>query len=368
MWNTRWPVGVAALLLSPAGLTAADPAPSRDELLRIAVDQLVKAQAEDGSWSYEGVYRVGGDIPVGYRIGGTAVVAGALLHAAPDHPAATAAVARATPFILKQLDDPRMAPSTREGYDVRVWGHGTALEYFCHLRAAKAAGADARAVDAWVPKLVAALVTEEIGGGGWNYATRQRHASFLTAPVAQALLLARGQGEAVPDAVLDRARRALEKSRADDGAFAYSGPAAGGKTRDKLPGSAARAAACEVTLILLGGGSADAVRASLGSFHANWDELKKRYQQTGTHVGPYSIAPYYFYYGHRYAAQAIQLLPEADRARERDRLLEVILRTRQNDGTWNDRVFDRSKGYGTAVVVLALLGDKAPLPPKYQPK
>jgi hypothetical protein len=186
--------------------------------------------------------------------------------------------------------------------------------------------------------------------------------------VAQTLLLARGQKERVPDEVLERARKALEKSRATDGAFAYSGPAVDGKTRDKVPGAAARAAACEVTLILLGGGSEDAVRASLGYFHDNWEELKKRHQQKGTHVGPYSIAPYYFYYGHRCAAQAIQMLPEKDRARERDKLLEVILRTREADGTWNDRVFDRSKGYGTAVVVLALLGDKCPLPPRYEKK
>jgi hypothetical protein len=371
MWSTPWRVGYAALLVVLAVLAlpaADDPAPSRDELLKNAAEQLVKMQEQDGSWAYEGVYRVGGEIPVGYRIGGTAIVAGALLHAVPDDPAAKAAIAKAVPFILKQLEDPRMTPSTREGYDVRVWGHGTALEFFCHLRSAKATGEHAKAIDAWVPKLVETLVSEEINGGGWNYATRQRQASFVTAPIAQALLLARGQGENVPAEVLDRAREALEKSRATDGAFAYSGPAANGKTRDKVPGSAARAAACEVTLVLLGGGSNDAIRASLDIFHDNWDELKKRYQQTGTHVGPYSIAPYYFYYGHRYAAQAIQLLPEKDRAKERDRLLVVILRTREKDGTWNDRVFARSRGYGTAVVVLALLGDKTPLPPKYQSK
>ena len=107
------------------------------------------------------------------------------------------------------------------------------------------------------------------------------------------------------------------------------------------------------------------MRAALNAFHTNWDELKKRHQQTGTHVAPYNIAPYYFYYGHRYAAQAIEMLPEAERAAERDRLLEVVLRTRAADGTWNDRVFPRSANYGTSMIVLALLGDQTPLPPKY---
>ena len=57
------------------------------------------------------------------------------------------------------------------------------------------------------------------------------------------------------------------------------------------------------------------------------------------------------------------MLPEADRAKERERLLQVILKTRDADGTWNDRVFDPSRAYGTAMIVLALLGDRAPLPP-----
>ena len=133
-------------------------------------------------------------------------------------------------------------------------------------------------------------------------------------------------------------------------------------------GSSARSAVCETTLILLGGGSPAAVRGALDAFHTHWEELNKRHQKTGTHEGPYRIAPYYFYYGHRFAAQAIQFLPEADRPAARDRLLETILRTRDADGTWNDSVFPRSRAYGTAMVVLALLGDQAPLPPRFQPR
>ena len=62
------------------------------------------------------------------------------------------------------------------------------------------------------------------------------------------------------------------------------------------------------------------------------------------------------------------MLPEKNRAKERERLLETILKTRDDDGTWNDRVFARSRNYGTAMIVLALLGDQAPLPPKFEKK
>ncbi len=56
------------------------------------------------------------------------------------------------------------------------------------------------------------------------------------------------------------------------------------------------------------------------------------------------------------------MLPPEERANARARLLELILKTRDADGTWNDRVFPRSRGYCSAMVVLALLGDQAPLP------
>jgi hypothetical protein len=353
-------------VLAAAPADEKPPAPA--DLIQKAVGELVKMQEEGGQWPYEGVYRVGGKIPVGYRVGGTALVADTLLHAAPTDRAAREAIDKGLAFVLKELDDPLMVPSTKDAYDVRVWGHACALEFLCHVRAARAAGEHAKAVDSWIAKLVETLVTEEIEGGGWNYASRQRPASFVTAPVTQALLIARGQGEKVPDAVLDRARKSLESARTNDGAFVYSG-ATRGKEGDILPGSAARSAVCETTLLLLGGGSTDAVKAALDAFHTHWDELEKRRKKTGTHEGKYSIAPYYFYYGHRYAAQAIEVLPEKSRAAERERLLKVILKTRDEDGTWNDRVFPRSRNYGSAMVVLALLADKAPpLPPKYQKK
>lgn len=339
---------------------------TRPELLATAISQLVNIQESGGQWPYEGVYRVAGQIPVGYRIGGTSIVADTLMHAAPDNKDAQAAVAKALAFVLKELDDPLMAPSTKDVYDVRVWGHGCALEFLCHVRAAKNAGEQAKAVEAWIPKLIETLATEEIPGGGWNYANHRQHASFVTAPVVQALLVARAQGEKVPNDVLARARKALESSRTSDGAFVYSGTNERTRASDQLPGSSARSHVCETTLVLLGGGSIDAVQAALQAFHKHWDDLKKRHQQPGTHVAPYMIAPYYFYYGHRYAAQAIEMLPESARTMERDRLLNVVLRTREPDGTWNDRVFPRSKNYGTAMIVLTLLGDKVPLPPKYQ--
>lgn len=344
----------------------AEPMPSRSELLSESIDRLVRMQEPGGQWPYEGVYRVNREIPVGYRIGGTALVAGTLMHAAPNDPKVQEAVKKGIAFVVKELDHPLMKPSTDDKYDVRVWGHSCALDFLCQVRAAKNAGEHASDVNKWIPKLVETLIIEELPGGGWNYANRRQPASFVTAPVVQSLLAARALGEKVPDELLIRARKSLEKNRTAENAFAYSGPGDRGSAGDKPAGSAARSAVCETTLVLLGGGSIGAVRGALNAFHEHWDELKKRHQQTGTHVPPFSIAPYYFYYGHRYAAQAIEMLPESERAAERERLLKTVIKTRDADGTWNDRIFPRSRNYGTAMIVLTLLADKTPLPAKFE--
>jgi hypothetical protein len=335
-----------------------------DDLLAESVKALVKIQEEGGQWPYEGVVRVKGEIPIGYRVGGTSIVASTLLYAAPMDKDAQAAVAKALTFVLKELEDPLMAPSTKEAYDVRVWGHGYALEFLCYLRALKLTGERTKDIDSWIKKLVETLITEEIPGGGWNYANRRQQASFTTAPIVQSLLLAKAQGEVVPAEIFERARKALEKGRFDSGSFAYSGPAkepAG--AINKLPGSVARSPVCETTLILLGGGKLEEVKKSIDAFHTHWEELEKRRQKPGTHVGDYKIAPYFFYYGHRYCAQAIQMLPEKERTAERERLMKWVMQVRDKDGLWNDRVFERSRNYGTAMVVTIMLNDKAPMPP-----
>ncbi len=351
-----------------AGTRADGPAVNPATLVARAVKELVPLQEADGDWPYEGVYRVRGEIPIGYRIGGTALVSQALLYGAPPTDKnVTAAMKRGLDFMFAGLADSRMAPSTRDAYDVRVWGQCCALEYLCRLRAAKRWFDRREKVDSWIRKLTAALIEEELPHGGWNYASRRAHAPFVTAPVVQALLWAKAQGEMVPDEVLDRARDVLLTSRTSDGGFTYSGVLtlkAAPNSRARVPGSIGRAPLCETTLVMLGAGSPDAVAVALDAFHKHWDELEKRRKQHGTHAPPYGIAPYYFFFAHRYAGQAITFLPQSRQSSERERLLALLLRTRDDDGTWNDRVFPRSRNFGTAMAVLTLLGDRIPSPPR----
>jgi len=371
---------LALLFVLLSNLTAAPEGkklPTPQDLVRDSVRELLKLQEDGGQWPYEcSIDRDEEEddaIPIPFRVACTSIVAQTLLFAAPDDSKVQAAVQRALTFVLEQLDHPKMELSTEEQTpDFRVWGQGYALEFLCHARACKILGTHAKEVQEWIPRLVQALVEEEIPDGGWSYFDRNHSITCTIPPITQALLLARSQGEKVPDEIFQHVRTLLERFRTEEGGYLY--PSIGNDYRDdekpepdnaaSLPGSAGRAGACEATLFLLGGSSIEAVRFSLANFFENSDQLEERRQQSGTHEGDHAIAPYYFYYSHRYTAQTIQMLPQKDRAKERERLLEIILKTRDEDGTWNDRDTTRARYFGTAMVVLALLGDKAPLPPK----
>ncbi len=260
-----------------------------------------------------------------------------------------------------------MEPSTEDAYDVRVWGHIYALDFFCRLKTADRLPDQTEQLEEKIDWLLAALLEEELSEGGWNYANRRAHAGFVSAPALQALLWAKSTGRSVPEEVFQRGREAMLASRNEEGAFRYSGEERERRPTE-LPGSVARSAACETTLALLGDTQRnELINAAISAFHTHWDELEKRRQKTGTHEGPYQIAPYYFYYGHRYAGQAIALLPEKDRETAYARLAQTLLKTKEDDDTWNDRVFDRSRAFGTAFSVMALLGDRVPLPPAEKP-
>ena len=391
----------ALLLLAPASLAAGafeDEAAAPVRLERVdsehrlaaarrGVELLLAMQesldgAEDAvraEWPYEGVYRVGGKIPIGYRIGGTSIAALSLL-AVPDEAFALGsdgeklsaerdlAIGRALTFVLEALGDSRMRPAAEFGYDVRGWGHAYALSFLLRLRELGAVPAELEAdVDARVRWLVDALVTSEIPErGGWNYSRgeRPRASPFMTAPTLQALFEARRQGEAVDAAVIDRALDSLEAARySKSGAFQYS--AGGGKRGDgsaELPGAIGRMVAGETTLLLAGRGSVDRVRVAVGAFFEHWDQLEARRRKNGTHEPPYGVAPYYFCYAHWYAAQAIERLPEAERDEARVRLYALFERVREPSGGWNDRVFPRSENFGTATTLLALLQRELPEP------
>lgn len=388
--RVRLPILLGLTILQFPGLTFAQqdeptapvarPAPA-DLLARAeaaiprCVEYLLSVQeGEDkAEWPYEGVYRVGGRIPVGYRIGGTSIVSVALIRAPgfETDAARRDAIARATKFVIETLDDPLMKPDYDGGYDVRGWGYTYALDLLLTLKSAgadQAVAEEARAkIDDKIRWCIDAIQRTEIARvGGWNYAraTGKDKVSppspFMTGPTVQSLFEARRQGFAVDAAVVERGLAALERGRSPSGSISYSGDAA--RRPEPVPGSVGRMLVSELTLLRAGRSDVSRVRGALDAFLVHWDWLDARRAKTGTHTGPYAIAPYYFYYAHLQAAEAIETLPKGDRAEYRRKLYEKLFSVQLDNGSWNDRVFERTANYGTAQALLCMLAPTLPKP------
>lgn len=346
-------------------------------LLLAQQESLEPAGATKDEWPYEGVYRaqeIRGKppvIPLGYRVGGTSIAAIALIEASGAKPRqdVRAALERALGFVLAKLDDPFLDEQFLHGYDVRGWGHAYGLAFLLRLREAGLVPEErGKSVDAAIHALVARLARTAIQEpGGWNYARGQdpAHAApstFMTAPTLQILFEAARAGEEVERGVVEKALAALESARIESsGAFQYGADPAHqtGKGFEDVPGAIGRTPVCEVTLYLAGRGSVERIRSALEAFFAHWEWLEARRRHDQTHLPPYMIAPYYFFYAHRYAAQAIECLPEAERAGFRERLVKLLWAVREADGGWNDRVFPRSENFGTAMTLLALAAPRS---------
>ncbi|MFT3683575.1 MAG: hypothetical protein QM783_01405 [Phycisphaerales bacterium] len=146
----------------------------------------------------------------------------------------------------------------------------------------------------------------------------------MTPPTLQALFAAKAAGYTVDDKVISDALDAMENARNSvTKEMVYAG--AGGKNpKDNTGGAGGRMSAAETVLVLGGRGSIDNVRNAVNTFITHWEELDKRRQMSGTHLPPYMVAPYYFYYAHYYAAQAIEQLPEAERPALREKCNKLL--------------------------------------------
>jgi hypothetical protein len=345
------------------------------KLLLGCQESLDKKNKTKREWPYEGVVRVGGDIPIGYRIGGTAICAMALLDAAHGKldTETKAAVDRAQAFVLEALDDPLMSPDFEKGYDTRGWGHAYGLALLLKLHGPKT-GDEKDKVEARITALIDILEKTQLSTpGGWNYSrpkgVTSAPATFMTAPTLQILFEARKLGFDVDPQTIEGALKSLEDARLENGAFQYTTNPANksGRGFEAVAGATGRSPVCESTLWLAGRGSVERIKSALDGFFAEWRWLEQRRKQTGTHVEPYMIAPYYFFFAHRFAAQAIEFLPESERAGYRARLYALLWHVREDDGGWNDRVFPRSENFGTAMTLLALNEPVAARPAGWAP-
>lgn len=218
--------------------------------------------------------------------------------------------------------------------------------------------------------------------GGWGYyefrermvpPSGQYSTSFLTGAALVALreafsaglnprkLDVEGEGEGLRDHNVTIALDYLERMRSPNGAYAYStGHEYSPMWDPNVPrGSLGRTQAGDNGLFTWNRTiTQEELRKQLDNFFKDHLFLEIGRQRQYPHEAWYAVAPYYYYFGHYYAARNVLALPAEIRAEYAEKLADIIARTQDGDGSfWDYPLYGYHKAYGTGygVIILAKL-------------
>lgn len=181
--------------------------------------------------------------------------------------------------------------------------------------------------------------------GGWGYyegpvvSRRPTWAtSFATACVVPALVRGIELGWPIDAKVVARARDYLERCRLPNGAYSYDLrpiPRVAGETIDDVKGSLGRIQVCNWALRRSKSKSttADRLREGLAEFFEHHKFLDAARMRPIPHEAYYANAAYFYMFGHCYAAQAINELPEEERAEWHKKLRSHLAKIQWDDGS-----------------------------------
>ena len=352
-----------------------EPVPAEELEAGIArgVSFLLACQRVDGSWGSANNTQGGIDIyapPPGahhaFRGAVTSLGIAALIESGDASPTVAAAIDRAQAWLLDHLPDLRRAtPDTL----YNVWGHAYGIEALAllHRRAAADPELQAKLKDC-IAGQIELLDRYESVDGGWGYydfriGSRKPAASpnsFTTATVLLALADARDLGVDVPQKLFDRGMASIHRQTKSDRSYIYGEYL---KYRPEHPvnlpgGSVGRSQACNAALRRLGDPTLTdaAIRTWLERIVARngWLDLGRK--KPIPHESWFSVAGYFFFYGHFYAALCLEMLPAAERPVFQDQLARIMLAIQECNGCWWDYPFyDYHTQYGTAFAVRTLV-------------
>ncbi len=219
------------------------------------------------------------------------------------------------------------------------------------------------------------LERNQVPEGGWGYydfpypTQRPKWAtSFCTALVLPALQAGIEMGWVKDPAILERAKRYVADCALPNGAYEYDlNPIPrinGGESINDVKGSLGRIQVCNWSLASTGEKkiTADRIREGLDHFLSKHKFLDVARKRPIPHEAYYANAAYFYWFGHAYAARAINLLPETEREAYHARLRPHAVKAQRKDGSSTDFVpYSSMTTASTAFMVLTLaLGMPAP--------
>lgn len=381
------PAFFALALACPAAGLAAGEAPAVpasvptkadiDASISRGVAHLLDTQNADGSWGSArqtkglNIYAPVPGAHDAFRAAVTAMGITALIEsglAGPESPA-RAAQQRAEAFLLEHL--PKVRRATGDAI-YNVWTHGYSIQALVRMHEQAAQTKDderCAVIKSLIDQQVDLLARYESVDGGWGYydfraQTRKPSSdsiSFTTATMLVAFREAetRVPGVDVPDLLVERAIRSVNRQRKSDHSYLYgeylrARPMYG---INRPGGSLGRSQACNIALRYWGD------KTITDEIMIEWLErlgdrngwLSMGRKRPVPHESWFQVAGYFFYYGHYYAALCVEDLPAEAAAPHKEMLAGILLSLQEKDGSWWDYPFySYHQPYGTAFAIMTL--------------
>ena len=205
--------------------------------------------------------------------------------------------------------------------------------------------------------------------GGWGYyegpvVSRRPtwSTSFTTASVVPALVDAETKLEwPVDPKVKERALKYIQRCALPNGAYEYDlNPIpriSGGEHINDVKGSLGRIQVCNWARRRAGDPSVtdDKLRAGLQAFFDHHKFLDEARLRPIPHEGYYAVAAYFYFFGHAYAGEVINLLPANEREAWHQKLRGEIAKCQWKDGQFMDFLGSAHMGIAsTSFAILAL--------------
>jgi hypothetical protein len=368
------PKPAAAAPAAPAGAAAKvpetlDQAQARAALQR-GVDWLLANQDEEGAWGRgvcDSLLEYGFSIETYYnwQVAGQALACMALMRV-EETPEVRAALEAG----LKRLSASRDSKRGSEWDSDFLWAglYGT-VAFAQAAKDPRFQGDDWRAlVEEGGRRYLAILVRNQTPEGGWGYydfpyaSERPKWAtSFCTALVLPALQDAIALGWLDDPSVLARAHKYVARCAAPNGSFEYDlnmiPRVTGGENINDFKGSLGRIQVCNWGLASTGEKkiTPDRIREGLERFFDEHRFLDCARMRPIPHEAYYQNAAYFYWFGHYYAAEAINLLPEGEREALHARLRPHAVKVQRADGSTADFLpYTSMTTASTAYLVLTL--------------
>ncbi|MGB7343639.1 MAG: hypothetical protein WBD20_05470, partial [Pirellulaceae bacterium] len=335
------------------------------------VQFLVEDQNKNGSWGSPtktkglNIYAPVPGAHHAFRAATTSLCISALIEVGSDDPDAVKALDRSEAWLMEHLEGLRRA--TGEAI-YNVWGHAYSIQALVRMHGRHG---DDETKQAELVKLIRLqfdmLTRYESVDGGWGYYDFRYHGnqptsdsiSFVNGAVLVALAEARDIGVEPPERVVNRAIAATNRQRKPDFSYLYGEYLKYQPMRgiNRPGGSLGRTQCCNAALRMWGD------ETITDNVIKNW--LYRLYVRNGwldigrkrpvPHESWMQVAGYFYYFGHYYGAECLEMLPAEERAPYQAMLAKLMLDRQEKNGCWWDYpLYDYHRPYGTGFALLTL--------------